>query len=260
MPDYLQEFYTHHCDEDTRFALRHGQTEFITTVRYIEKYLQPGHKIIEIGAGTGAYSHYFARKGYAVDAVELVEHNIERFQAQTQPGENISVLQGNALDLSEYPDSTYDITLLLGPMYHLYTDEEQLKAMSEALRVTKKGGIVFAAYCGNDATVIQFALLKGKIVEEPYTHLIDDTFKCTSTPEEIFQLYRKEDIDRLMSDFPVTRLHFVGTDMIAHYFKDKINEMTDEVYQKYLAYHLYICERPDMIGISNHFLDVFRKL
>lgn len=260
MSDYLNEFYTHHCDEDNRLAFRHSRTEFITTVKYIEKYLKAEHRILEIGAGTGAYSHYFAQQGYPVDSVELVEHNIDIFKSKTQPNERITIRQGNALDLCEFCDSTYDITLLLGPMYHLYTAEEQLKAMSEAIRVTKKGGIIFAAYCGNDATIIQFALLKGKIVEEPYTHLIDDSFKCSSTPEEIFQMHRKEDIDLLMSNFNVERLHFIGTDMIAHYFRDKINEMSDDVYSKYLDYHMYICERADMIGVSNHFLDVFRKL
>lgn len=259
MSDYLNEFYTHHCDEDKRLAFRHSQIEFITTVRYIEKYLKTGNKIIEIGAGTGAYSHYFAQKGYVVDSVELVEHNIDIFNSKISPDEKITITQGNALDLSEFPDSTYDITLLLGPMYHLYTAEEQLKAMSEAIRVTKKGGIIFAAYCGNDATIIQFALLKGQIVEEPYAHLIDESFKCTSTPEEIFQLHRKEDIDMLMSNFNVKRLNFIGTDMISHYFRNQINEMTEDVYKKYLDYHMYICERADMIGMINHFLDVFRK-
>ena len=251
MSDYLNEFYTHHCDEDKRLAFRHSQTEFITTVRYIEKYLKPGNRIIEIGAGTGVYSHYFAQKGYVVDSVELVAHNIEIFKSKTIPNEKITITQGNALDLSTFMDSTYDITLLLGPMYHLYTAEEQLKAMSEAIRVTKKGGIIFAAYCGNDATIIQFAFLKGRIYEEP--------FKCTSTPEEIFQMHRKEDIDILMSNFNVKRLHFVGTDMISHYFRNQINEMAEDVYKKYLDYHMYICEKADMIGISNHFLDVFRK-
>lgn len=260
MTDYLNEFYTHHYDEDKRLTFRHTQTEFITTVKYIEKYLKIGHRILEIGAGTGAYSHYFAQKGYAVDSVELVEHNIEIFKSKILPDEKITIKQGNALDLSDFSNSTYDITLLLGPMYHLYTVEEQLKAISEAIRVTKKDGIIFAAYCGNDATVIQFALLKGKILEEPYTHLIDKSFKCLSTPEEIFQLHRKEDIDLLMSNFNVERLHFIGTDMISHYFKDNINEMNDDVYRKYLDYHMFICERADMVGMSNHFLDIFRKL
>ena len=81
-------------------------------------------KILEIGAGTGRYSHYFAGNGYEVDAVELMECNIEVFKARTLPSEKITVAQGDALDL-EIEDEQYDITLLLGPMYHLFTAHDQ---------------------------------------------------------------------------------------------------------------------------------------
>ena len=130
--DYLVDYYNTH-DEDIRLISKHGRVEFLTTVKYIEQYLKDGMKIIEIGAATGRYSHYFAQKGFEVDAVELIEHNIEVFKTKTLPGENVRIKQGNALDLSEYPDNSYDITLLLGPMYHLYTFEEQKKALSEAI-------------------------------------------------------------------------------------------------------------------------------
>ena len=121
--NHLVDFYNR-IDEDSRLLSKHGRIEFLTTTKYIEKYLKDGMKIMEIGAATGRYSHYFAQKGFEVDAVELIEHNIEIFKSKTQPNEKISIRQGNAINLSEYPDESYDITLLLGPMYHLYTVEE----------------------------------------------------------------------------------------------------------------------------------------
>lgn len=99
--------------------------EFLTTMRYIEKYLHPGMEILEVGAGTGRYSHALAQMGYRVEAVELVQHNIDVFRANTGPGENITVRQGDARDLSCFPADQFDMTLLLGPMYHLFTVEEQ---------------------------------------------------------------------------------------------------------------------------------------
>ena len=199
----LTNYYTTH-NEDARLTSKHGMVEFLTTIHYVEKYLKPGMRILEIGAGTGRYSHYFAQNGYDVDAVELMECNIEVFKANTKDGENITVQQGDAVDLQNIPSEQYDITLLLGPMYHLYTDEDKIAAMSEAIRVTKKGGIVFAAYCNSDMTVYQFCFVRGGINNEQYSDLIDpDTFTLSSTPREIFALYRKEDIDKLMDTFGV---------------------------------------------------------
>lgn len=256
---YLQDYYEGH-DEDGRLTSRHGTVEYFTTMRYLERYLHPGYRIIDIGAGTGRYSHALAGKGYQVDAVELVEHNIELFKSHVTEGEPVTVTQGNALDLSGFESGAYDITLLLGPMYHLYTEEEQRQALSEAIRVTKKGGIVFAAYCNNDATLVQFCFQKGMLAEERYQNLIDPvTFKAKSTPLEVFQLYRKEDVDALMSHFPVTRLHYLGTDMATGFMPTVVDEMSDELFQTYLRYHLFICERPDMVGATNHMLDIFRK-
>lgn len=126
-------------DEDHRLCSRRGTVEYLTTIRYIEKYLHPGMRILEIGAATGRYSHYFAQRGYQVDAVELIPHKIEIFKSNTKPGETVTVTQGNAKNLELFSDHTYDITLLLGPMYHLFTEEEKLQALSEAIRVTKKG-------------------------------------------------------------------------------------------------------------------------
>ena len=258
--NYLENFYNNY-DEDGRLRSKHGLVEFATTMKYVHKYLKDGDRVLEIGAGTGRYSHALAQEGYAVDAVELVQHNIDVFNANTKSGEKITVTQGNALDLSEFADNTYDVTLLLGPMYHLYTEKEQLKALSEALRVTKKGGIVFVAYCISDATVIQFCFERGGIKDEHFKQLIDPvTFKTKSNPEDIFQMYRKEDIDSLMKSFSVERLHYVGTDMATGYMREAVDNMDDELFETYLNYHFYICERADMLGMTQHSLDIFKKL
>lgn len=99
--------------EDTRLTRsKAAQVEFLTTIRYIEQYLEPGARILDIGAGTGQYSFYFAKKGYPVDALELSDNNVrvfrEKLEADSVP---IMLRQGNAADLSIYPDKTFDVVL-----------------------------------------------------------------------------------------------------------------------------------------------------
>lgn len=255
----LTDYYSGY-DEDGRLRSRHGMVEYLTTMRYVKKYLQPGMRILEIGAATGRYSHALAREGYEVDAIELIQHNIDIFRQNTQPGEKITIRQGNAKNLSMLEDNSYDMTLLLGPMYHLFSVEEQKQALSEALRVTKPGGILFAAYCGNDATMVQYCFGKGMLKQKRYLDLVDlETFKASSDPAELFELYRKEDIDSLMEGFGARRLHYVGTDMATNYMRGCIDEMDDDLFHLYLKYHFSVCERGDMVGVSHHILDVQRK-
>lgn len=249
-------------DEDGRLTSKHGQVEFLTTMRYIEKYIKAGDRVLEIGAGTGRYSHTLSRQGYKVDAIELVEHNIDLFRKNTLPTEDITITQGNALDLSAIPDNQYDITLLLGPLYHLYNEEDKRQALSEAIRVTKRGGVVFAAYVISDICLIDSGFCRNKFSVAEYIKngMIDpNTFATKSEPKDLFELVRKEDIDNLMSVFQTTRLNYVATDGCAEHLQETIDNMDDETFDLYLKYHFAVCEREDMVGFTSHSLDVFRK-
>lgn len=259
---YLIDFYNSY-DEDSRLAaLKHGTVEFLTTMRYIEKYIRQGDRVLEIGAATGRYSHTLARRGYTVDAVELVEHNIEVFRKNTLSDEKITVTRGNAMDLSAFPDNKYDITLLLGPMYHLYSDGDKRQALSEAIRVTKQGGIIFAAYVISDGCLFNDGFRQGKFSVADYIKngLLDPvTFAAASEPKDLFELVRKEDIDELMSVFPTTRLHYVAADGCALLMHEAIDDMDNDTFELFLKYHFATCEREDLAGITSHSIDIFRK-
>lgn len=258
---YLIDFYTHY-NEDERLALRHGSVEFLTTMRYIAKYLRPGARVLEIGAGTGRYSHALARRGYAVDAVELVGHNINIFRRNTLPGEAVSIVQGNALDLSAFPANAYDLTLLLGPLYHLYSVQDKQRALGEAIRVTKPGGVIFAAYVISDGCLLDEGFCRGSVDVAAYLRqgLLDPrSFAARSGPKDVFELVRKEDVDALMAAFPVTRLHYVAADGCALLLRESLDAMTDAGFGLYLQYHFATCERPDLWGVTSHALDIFKK-
>ncbi len=256
---FLEAYYGDY-DEDGRLQTRHGAVEFLTTMRYIDRYLTPGARVLEIGAGTGRYSHALARRGYRVDAVELVAHNIDIFKQNTRAGERITVRQGDARALTAFADNVYDITLLLGPMYHMFSEDDQKRTLGEALRVTKPGGVCFAAYCMSDPSVLHYGFIGGHVKEVLEKGMLDpETFCTRSAPVDIFNLYRIEDIDGLMRGMPAERLHIVAADGYANHMREALADMEEDVYQLYLKYHFATCERRDLLGYSHHTLDIFRK-
>ncbi len=257
---YLIEHYSNY-DENNRLLTRTGSVEYITTMKYIHKFLQKGMKVLEIGAGTGRYSLALSREGYDVTAVELVEHNISVFKSQLTKKDTVKIVQGNALDLSFIESETFDITLVLGPMYHLYSEADKIRALSEAKRVTKQNGIIMVAYCMNEATIITFGFRDdaSNIMECLDKNMLTEDFKCKSEPKDLFEMVRLEDIDRLNKALGLKRQQIIATDLFTNYMKSQIESWTEEVFQVYLKYHLTVCDRMDLIGVSHHTLDILKK-
>ena len=105
LDNVLDGFYKDGYVEDERLNKdKIHRIEFITTTNYVDKYLKKGDRILEVGAGTGAYSLYYANKGYQVDALELVEANIDIMKSKIKENMDIKVIQGNikGFYLSDY--------------------------------------------------------------------------------------------------------------------------------------------------------------
>ena len=255
----LNAFYENY-DEEGRLLTRAGNVEFVTTMHFIEKYLKPGMRVLEVGAATGRYSHTLARQGYRVDAVELTPHNISIFNRLTQPEEDVTIRQGDARNLGCFADNTYDLTLVLGPMYHLFAEADRRQALQEAVRVTKSGGVIFAAYCMLDAAILCYGFARNQLQDLIREKRIDlEDFRQVHSRLDYFCLSRKEAVDALREGLGVTQLHFAAADGYAKHMEGPLAEMDENTYRMFLRYHLATCERPDMVGISHHTIDIFRK-
>lgn len=111
-----------------------------------------------------------------------------------------------------------------------------------------------------DATVLTYGFVRGMIDDIVSKCMVDPTtFETFSQPWDLFELYRKEDIELLRKQFAVTPLHLIATDGYTHHMREAVQNMSDQQYKLYINYHLTTCERQDMIGLSHHTLDIFRK-
>jgi SAM-dependent methyltransferase len=212
-------------------------------------------KIADIGAGTGRYSIELCHRGYDVTAVELVKHNLEILRAKH---ENIKTWQGDARNLHFLDDETFDITLLFGPLYHLHGDEEKLKALNEAKRITKKGGIILVAYVMNEYSVISYCFKEHKWAEVAAKGGLTEDFHINANEDDLYDYVRISDIDRLNKKAGLERIKIISADGAADFMRRELNEMSEEEFKAFCDFQLAICEREDLVGAGSHTVDILR--
>ena len=257
----LEQYYNK-FNEEKRLLRRHGQVEYHTTMHYVHKYLDvlkqrgivPG--IIDIGAGTGRYSVALADEGYDVTAVELVKYNLGILK---QKGSSVKAYQGNALKLKRFADETFDLTLLFGPIYHLHSDADHIRALSEAKRVTKPGGYIMVAYVMNDYSVIKYGFMENHIAERVKEGAFTDDYQIKSSEAELYDYVRLEQIDAWNQAVGLERELIFAPDGAADYIRPTLNAMDEETFRLFLDYQLKNCERPELLGASSHVTDILKK-
>ncbi|MDC7280617.1 class I SAM-dependent methyltransferase [Butyrivibrio fibrisolvens] len=254
----VNEFYAQYVEDNRLDRTRRGQMEYFTTMHYIHQYLKPGMKVVEIGAGTGRLSLDLAKEGYDVTAVEYTDANFEKLQKNAESFNDVTAIQGDAVNLHQLEDSAYDVTLLFGPMYHLYSEEEQLAALKEASRITKPEGKVFIAFISVYAIMYTNYLIEQcgdmKVgMAENYT----EDYQVKHFPKQLFTGFDITEFEELVDKTPLKRIKTLATDGVIELVEmaggSNFN-ISDENFEVYKKYHLAMCEKRELLGSSNHLI------
>lgn len=134
----LIEFYVQR-DESTRLTGQEGRVELLRTQALLRQRLRPAERILDVGGADGVYATWLSHDGHDVEIVDVVPHHVQRAR---QRGLRAQV--GDARDLP-YDDASFDVVLLLGPLYHLSTARERARCLEEAHRVLRPDGLLAAA-------------------------------------------------------------------------------------------------------------------
>lgn len=259
MIDYYNKF----CEEK-RLDSRHGRVEYQVTMEYIHRMLHSIEEkrsrkeicILDIGAGTGRYSVPLSEEGYDVTAVELVKYNLGILKSKNS---NVKAYQGNACKLSRLKDRMYDLTLLFGPMYHLFSFEDKLQALREAKRVTKDDGMIMVAYVMNEYGLLTYGFKERHILECKEEHRLTEDYQCLSRPEHLYDYVRIEQMNALNEQAELERIMVISPDGPANYMRPFLNQLSEEEFAEFIQYQMKVCERYDLIGAGAHTVDILKK-
>ncbi len=243
---------------------RAHETEFIVTMHYLHKFLSPGAKIADVGAGGGTYTKALADEGYTVDAVELTPRYVEEMNTILAGNNNVRVYEGNAKDLSFLKDNEYDVVLLMGPIYSIKDFEERTRACREALRIAKPGGVVFVAFCLQDAPLIHEIFMSENPADEIKTIGYDrENAKVTDNTGSSRILDTIAAVDKLTdavcAESNARRGCRFAQDGLSQIIGKSVNSMDEESFSEWIQYLIATAERPDLMGFSDHVVQVLEK-
>jgi SAM-dependent methyltransferase len=146
-----------------RVAQGYSRIEFARTKELLERHLpSPPARLLDVGGGPGAYAAWLADQGYEVRLVDRMPLHVQ--QALERATGRFAAVEGDARNLDE-ADLSYDVVLLLGPLYHLVDRDDRLQALGEAHRVLRPGGLVAAAAISRFASLLD-GLLGGHLRDE----------------------------------------------------------------------------------------------
>lgn len=252
------ELYYSRFHEEERLDSRHGIVEYTIALKYIlQGAKECGAKtVLDLGAGAGRYSAVLCDKGFDVTAVEVTKCNFEKLRALHK---NIKAWNADARDLSFLKDDSFDLTIVAGPLYHLHGDEEKLKALLEARRVTKATGFIFCFYIMSDYAIIEHCVKGGTLSKALLEGTLNLDFSTNEKSNPLYSYVRVADIDRLNDKARLQRKKLIALDGAANYLRPTLNAMSDEEFKAFLRYQESVCTLQELVGASAHTMDILGK-
>ena len=187
-----------------------------------------------------------------------MESHLSLLRENSQGIENIQSYQGDAADLGRFADGSFDVTLSLGPMYHLYEPEEVNRAIDEAIRVTKPGGVILFAFLS------VFAIMYANYFYGNWTEGLEENFtvdyQVRHFKEQLFTGYDITEFEQLFREKPVDWITTAGVDgMLEPIEKRPDFSMSDAEFQSFAEWYLTFSEKRELLGSTNHLLYICRK-
>ena len=247
-----------------RLKTKHPYEKYIT-IRMMERYLRPGDTILDIGGGPGHYSIHWAKQGHTVTLMDLSDENVRFAKKKArQYGVRITALQGNALDLSRFPDNSFDTVFLMGPLYHLMNEESRLQAVREAARVLKPGGYLFSSFILMFGGVIYgMRELQESILWPNEQPLYDVAARDESLAFDAFTyawMTTVRDAKQLLASVSGLRTETVfGQESILSPYRNVLSRSPKKIRIAWFNYALRFCEKEDYLTHSEHLMIVSQK-
>lgn len=259
MDEEIRAYYEAGLERD-RLAQGYSRIELVRTQELLSRHLPaPPAKVLDVGGGPGAYAAWLADGGYEVKLVDATPLHVH--QALELAAGRFDAAEGDARRLAE-PDGSYDVVLLLGPLYHLLEQEDRLAALGEARRVLRPGGLLAAAAISRFASLLD-GLLRDLLDADGWALVQRDLADGKHLPEGDHALFTNAYFHRpeeLQAEVEAAGFHVEGFFGVEGPGWVRAESLDDErVFEDVVRVARVLEQEPAIIGASAHFLVVARR-
>lgn len=251
--------------EEDRLTTNHARRiEFVTTVRAFDEVFPASAALLDCAAGTGVYAFFYADKGYSVTALDITPRHIEIIDRELK-NKPYTMTTGvnDAADLSRFPDESFDIVLCMGPMYHLTDRSKRDKCLAECIRVTKKGGLIAAAYISRYFVFPYVATSDTKYLNSDLSKTLLDTGALRHDDPNCFwtdtYYAAPQEMEKAFHDRHLTVVDHFAQDGLSPLLRQSVDAFSEEQFKIWCDYHYSVCREKSVLGASNHGLIIGRK-
>lgn len=260
----VKEFYDQDVEQEWGRLNRH-RAEFEITTRFMDRYIKKGDKVLDVSGGPGRYSLYFAHKGCDVTLVDLSPKNVEfaKMKAEEQ-GVTFKAISGDACEVDTMVEGEYDHVFLMGALYHLQKEEDRVKAVNACLKLLKPGGNLYVSFISSVAGMIYLMKYEPEmVVDDSQEQFIDnfienDDFTGVGFTSNHFINPNK--VLPFMEQFQLEKLHLFGQEGMVSPCENKIMELGEEVIKKWIDISYKVCEKEELLGLSEHLMYIGKKV
>jgi len=245
--------------------LQWHRTEFAITMRCFDRYFNPSPlSILDVGGGPGRYAIALTQLGHCVTLLDIAPANVALalHKAEEQGVALRSAMVGTATDLTVFDDKSYDVVLLMGPLYHLIAEDDRKRAILEALRILKPGGLICASFI-NKFSPLRYAAFHDPATLTEHYRFFDEMIEHGTLQEPAgftdIHVMHPSDISQLMEGFGVATLTLINCEGLVGGMDDRVNEAQGHLWEKWLDLNWTYCTDPTLLGTADHLLYIGKK-
>jgi SAM-dependent methyltransferase len=244
--------------------------ERVRTWELLGRFLPPPPAVVlDVGGAAGVYALPLAERGYQVHLVDPVAGHVEQARRASQ-GQPAAPLAGAAVGDARrlaHPDGGADAVLLLGPLYHLTERADRLRALAEARRVLRPGGVVAAAAISRFASTCD-GLLRGYLDDPAFAAIVAGDLRDgqhrnpTGRPEWFTTAYfhLPDELGREVAEAGLRLEALLAVEGPAWLLPDVAGRLADPARRETVLAAIRAVEtEPSLLGVSAHLLAVARR-